>query len=368
MSEHRKSVGVIGSHEPDYPRHLVLEEALRNSGHTLHMGASRIGFPWRHLAIAKHVFSLPKEVKVIYATEGAHRLVPLMSLWAKMTGRKILFDPFLSRYNTRVEDRQLYKAGSLQAWIAHWQDWSSCKTSDFLIFDTEEHREYFYERYGLKAPAAVIPVGVPEELFTYPLPHATPPSGTFEVLFYGTFIPLQGIETLVEAATHLPDGIRITVIGRGQTYPQVMERVDALKVPASKLRFQEPVPFKDIPRKLAESHVALGIFGGTDKAARVVPNKVVQAAAMGRPIITGDTPAIRRYFQEGKNISLVPTGDGEALAKAILTLRDNPDICAALGGGARGVFETNFSLEAITKELAKAVAKLDSGATVQEGQ
>ena len=179
------------------------------------------------------MLALPKDVRVVYATEGAHRLVPLMKLWAKCTGRKILFDPFLSRYNTRVEDRQLYAPGSLQARIAHWQDWSSCKASDFLIFDTEEHREYFYERYNLKVPAAVIPVGVPEELFQYPLPDATPPSDSFEVLFYGTFIPLQGIETLVDAAQHLPEGVRITIIGKGQTYDQVMEHVREVQVPES---------------------------------------------------------------------------------------------------------------------------------------
>ena len=41
---------------------------------------------------------------------------------------------------------------------------------------------------------------------------------------------------------------------------------------------------------------------------------------------------------------------------------------AGLGAGARRVFEEHFSLEAITKELAKAVEMLESGTTVQEGQ
>jgi len=368
MSDHEHSVAVIGSHEPDYPRHLVLEEALRNAGRTLHLRSSRIGFPWRHFAIARHVLGLPRDVRVIIATEGAHRIVPLMKFWAKMTGRKILFDPFLSRYNTRVEDRKYYAPGSLQARIAHWQDWSSCKSSDFLIFDTEEHREYFYERYDLKAPAAVIPVGVPEDLFAYPMEGISPPDDSFEVLFYGTFIPLQGIETLVDAAQFLPEGTRITVIGRGQTYDQVMEHVRKKDVSEDRLRFEEPVPFEEIPGRLTGSHISLGIFGETDKAARVVPNKVVQAAAMGRPIITGDTPAIRRYFEHGKNCFLVPPGDGKALAEAILTLRDNPAMCASLGAGARGVFEENFSLEAIARELARAVAALESSSTGQEGQ
>ena len=95
---------------------------------------------------------------------------------------------------------------------------------------------------------------------------------------------------------------------------------------------------------------------------------MVQGAAMGRPMITGDTPAIRRYFREGKDVMLVPPGDGKALAEAILTLRENPDMSAELGAGARRVFEEYFSLEAITKELAKAVDMLESSTTGQERQ
>ena len=359
MTKKTAPVGVVGSHEPDYPRHLVLEDALRVSGREVFVRCSRIGFPWRHFAIARHVFALPKSVRVIYATEGAHRLVPLMKVWAWITGRKILFDPFLSRYNTRVEDRKLYEPGSLQAKIAYWQDWSSCKAADFLIFDTHEHRDYFFAKYALSAPSEVVPVGVPEALFVYPPSEASTASSQFEVLFYGTYIPLQGIETIVRAAQCLPPGIRITIIGKGQTYDEIMLLVDSLSIDPERLRFEEPVPFDQLPKRLSKADIALGIFGTTAKAQRVVPNKVVQAAAMGCAIVTADTPAIRRYFEDGHNILLVPPGDHAALAKGLLTLRDNPAMCARLGEAARFVFEAHFSQQAIATKMSSAVAHLE---------
>ena len=110
---------------------------------------------------------------------------------------------------------------------------------------------------------------------------------------------------------------------------------------------------------MTQADVALGIFGETDKAARVVPNKVVQAAAMGRPIITADTPAIRRYFTNHQHIMLVPAGDPESLANAVLTLRDNLDICARIGRGARHVFENAFSLQAISRTMVGAIEQLE---------
>ncbi|MEO1271994.1 MAG: hypothetical protein AAFX99_28185, partial [Myxococcota bacterium] len=73
---------------------------------------SRAAFPWRHLVLAQKLLQVPRDVKVVYVTEGGHRLVPLVRLLCRWTGRRILFDPFLSRYNTRVEDRKLYTRGT----------------------------------------------------------------------------------------------------------------------------------------------------------------------------------------------------------------------------------------------------------------
>ena len=139
-------IGVVGSHELDYPRNIVLQSALRKAGYELIVCHSRDAFPKRHASLAQKFFNLPPEVRVIYVTEGGHRLVPLLKAWCLMTGRRLVFDPFLSRYNTRVEDRMWFKPGTPHAWMAHYQDWSACKCADHLIFDTEEHKEYFTER------------------------------------------------------------------------------------------------------------------------------------------------------------------------------------------------------------------------------
>ncbi|MEO1270589.1 MAG: glycosyltransferase, partial [Myxococcota bacterium] len=265
----------------------------------------------------------------------------------------------VQRHNTRVEDRKLYTPGSLQAWIAHWQDWSSCRAADFLIFDTHEHRDYFYTRYGLEQPSDVVPVGVPEMFQPQPPPPDPEEGAPVEVLFYGTYIPLQGIETILRGASKVTASARLTLIGRGQTYDAMQTLAGTLGLDDERVHFEDPVPFETLPGRLAASHISLGIFGTTAKALRVVPNKVVQAAAMGRPIITGDTPAIRRYFTHGETAWLVPPGDGEALAKAIDHLCAQPELLRTLGEGSRAVFEAHFSLEAITKTLIQAVERLE---------
>ena len=352
---------VLGSHELDYPRNRVLQTALRRGGRELEVCHSRAPFPWRHLILARQLLGVDRRAKVVYVTEGGHRLVPLVRALCRLTGRRILFDPFLSRYNTRVEDRKLYAPGSLQAWVAHWQDWSSCRAADFLIFDTHEHRDYFYARYGLTQPSAVVPVGVPEMFSPEPPPAPPAPGEPTRVLFYGTYIPLQGIETILRAAARVTAEAEITIIGRGQTWEAMQAVAGELGLLGSeRVAFEDPVPFETLPGRLAAAHLSLGIFGTTDKAMRVVPNKVVQAAAMGRPIITGDTPAIRRYFEHGETAWLVPPGDPAALAEAIDHLCGAPERLKALGEGAARVFEEHFSLEAISTTMLRSVERLEA--------
>lgn len=359
--EATRAVCLLGHHEIGYPRNRNVKESLMAAGFRVLTVHSRAPFPWRHLILAIKYLRVRREVEWIWVTEGGHRLVPLVKLYARLTGRKVAFDPFLSRYNTRVEDRAMHRPGGLQALICRWQDWSSTRSADLLVFDTEEHREYFYRKYGLRKPFLILPVGVTESVFhpsgqrhasgpVFPGETAKTACAEFRVLFYGSYIPLQGVEWIVEAAGLLKDeAVRFTLIGQGQTRPGVEARARALG--SGNLDFQDEVPEPALPGRIAAADVCLGIFGDTLKAANVVPNKVVQCAAMCRPMITRDSSAVRRYFKDGKDIVLVPPASPRALADAILALRNDAVLRESMGKGAGEAFEKSFSVTALSRIL-----------------
>jgi glycosyltransferase involved in cell wall biosynthesis len=283
-----------------------------------------------------------KRFSLVLVTEGGHRLVPFVRIWSECLRKKVVFDPFLSRYNTRVEDRQWHRPGSLKGLACWYQDWSSTHAAHALLFDTHEHQALFYTRYGLSKPYAIVPIGVDEAAFAEPdAPRAISQHG-LNVLFYGTYIPLQGIEYILAAAKELRmSDIEFRLIGEGQTY-DAMRRI-ATEYSLSNVTFEASKPLPELPGFIRDADVSLGVFAPTLKAQNVVPNKVVQAAAMGACIVSAGTPALARYFTDGVDIATVPAGDSKALAHKLTYLAAHPDERRRLGEGARRVFLRHFS-------------------------
>jgi glycosyltransferase involved in cell wall biosynthesis len=86
---------------------------------------------------------------------------------------------------------------------------------------------------------------------------------------------------------------------------------------------------------LSGADVALGIFGRTEKAGRVVPHKVIQAMAMGVATVTRRSAAIAEFFRDGEHLTLVDAGDADALAGAIEALAGDPAARRRIGAQGR---------------------------------
>ena len=68
------------------------------------------------------------------------------------------------------------------------------------------------------------------------------------------------------------------------------------------MRWIDWVDADELPGVVAEHDVCLGIFGTTDKAPRVVPNKVYQGVASGCAVVTSDTPLSARPARRGRDV------------------------------------------------------------------
>jgi glycosyltransferase involved in cell wall biosynthesis len=120
---------------------------------------------------------------------------------------------------------------------------------------------------------------------------------------------------------------------------------------ASNVEFLPRRPVEQLAELIAGSHVCLGAFGTNAKALRVIPNKVFDALACRRPVITGDAPAVREALTDREHVWLCDPGDEEALADAIVTLRDNRQARDRIAHRGHEQFRRCFSTEALAPEI-----------------
>lgn len=266
------------------------------------------GLVWRYLRCPPHD-------AVIVGYMGQ---LDVLVLWpfAKLRRTPVVWDAFLSLYDTVVEDRRMVRRGNPLAWLLYGWEWLACRAARCVLLDTGAHARYFAETFRLPFDRlASVFVGAEPEAF----PSAGPKTERAEtptVLFYGQFIPLHGIETIVRAA-QLAHGepIRWVLIGRGQEAARIRALIDG--APAD-IEWIDWVDYDALRDRIARADICLGIFGDSGKASRVIPNKVFQILSCGAPLITCDSPAIRELLSpDMPGVRLVPPADPEALLDAV---------------------------------------------------
>ena len=144
----------------------------------------------------------------------------------------------------------------------------------------------------------------------------------FNVLFMGKYTPLHGIKYIVEAAEILKDhnDIKFTFIGKGQLYPTIRKSVREKGL--DNIEFIEWVEYEKLPDYIARTDVCLGIFNNSGKASRVIPNKVFQAMAMGKPVVATRVGGIPELVVDGQTGLLCEAENPENLAQNIIKLAD----------------------------------------------
>ncbi len=362
-----------GTYDRDYPRNRILMEGLRRN----EVEVSELNFPlwgspadkvrrarggwfsplllvrwvWAYASLGARFLRSPKPDFLVVGYSGHFDVFPAWCL-SRLRRVPLVFDAFLSLYDSMVLDRDAMSRGSVKARILAWVDRNSCRLADRVLLDTSAHVEFFCEQFGLpREKFWVLPIGADDRIFK-PAPLRESNGHPYTILHFGRYIPLHGLETVVRAAALLEasgEECRFLLVGDGEERQSIANLVKSLDV--RNVEFVENQPPSQIAEMLKEADLSLGIFGTTGKASRVVPNKVYEALAAGRPVITGDSPAAREFLRDGEDCLLCEAGNPEALAAAIRRMRQDPPFSAKLAIGGRGSFEGKASPAVIGRQL-----------------
>ena len=156
------------------------------------------------------------------------------------------------------------------------------------------------------------------------------PEHAFAIGTVTRLMPSKGTQYLVDAARPVLDALpsaRIYIVGEGELQPE-------LEAQARALGLGDRLVFAGFRRDVAQALSAFdllvfpSLWEGT-------PLTVLEALAMGKPIVSTDADGLQDVLTPGTDAIMVPRHDAQALARAIVALAADPAERARLAAHAR---------------------------------
>ena len=271
-------------------------------------------------------------------------ILPFIKL---LTRKPIIFDMYIATYDTMIYDRGAARPKSFKAFLYYLSDWLACKLSKHIILETQDHIENFAKKFH-------VPQGKFRRIFLATDTDIVAPlrkrksSSEFLVHFHGEYAPFHGVSHIIEAAHILRDeDIKFQIIGTGITYDHDRRLADELKI--ENINFIDRVPFEELAEYMSRADVCLGIFGKNERTERVLTNKVIEAIAVKKPLITGRNKPVQELLTHGESVMLVERGSAREIADAILRLRADKKLRDHLAINGHEVFLKNCTLDILGK-------------------
>ena len=294
------------------------------------------------------------DIAVLPLWWGAIQL-PLLKIISR---KPILYFGQGSPYDELVNDRKKIKPTSFTARFFLFFEKMVCRLSDLITKESQAEIAYYTHQMNIsKKKFRVLNIGADKTKF--PACPFKEFDEKFIVLYWGTFIPLHGVEVIVQAAKILSThkDILFRFCGEGQTKSEMENFVK--KHNLTNTEFLGFVEQSSLLENIKNSDVCLGIFGKSQKAEIVVTHKVYQILCSQKPLITMDSRVIREInLENDKNSILVPKQDPKELAKAILYLKNNENKRKEIAYEGRKIFEEKFSIVVTSKIAVKYLNEL----------
>jgi glycosyltransferase involved in cell wall biosynthesis len=280
---------------------------------------------------------------------------------ARFFRKKVLYDFYISYYDTFVKDRAIFKIFSKQASYYLNLDRKLVKNSTMLFFLNNSEREYYLELINYKVPinSVILPLVV-EQRAQARLDYFDHINNQkiFNIVWWGTYIPLHGLENVILAIKELikvNENIHLYIYGDDKAKSIPFQNLVKAELLGEFISFYSNITFLDGQLEdvlIKNGHLAIGSFGSSVKAKTVITNKLLDAVTMQIPVITQPSKGVYEYFSE--NEIFFSSNNPKSIAlKIIDIMKMDREKILSMTSNALEVYKKEFSYSVFKNKLSE---------------
>lgn len=343
----KKTILWWGRFDPNYSRNRIIRQHLKKLNFILIDFKPLISKFGYEEAILKNL----TKTDLVWVPCFRHRDILSAKKWCEKKGIKLIIDPLISAWDKEVNEKDR-KISNKKSNLLKTRESILFNKADIILADTKLHVNLFSNILNIKkSKIFILYVGAEDTLFKpSSSKKITNKNNIFEILFYGSFISLQGTQTIIKAAKLCSNhtNIRWTLLGSGPD----LDKCKKLAETYSNIFFEKDIEYSNLASRINKADLLLGIFGNSNKAENVIPNKVFQSLACGKTIITRKSNAYPKgILKKDNGIIFVEPNNPIALYEAVLKIFKNKNSLQKSNDQARNIYETYFSEKIIGRQL-----------------
>ena len=354
------TVCFFGYPNESYSRNHILIDGLQKNGVKIVSCTNKSGlFFVRFWRLFKIFWPLRHQVNVIFVQFPGHLNMPIAWVLGRLFHKPVIFDAFVSLYDTYIFDRRIAGEGSLKARFYWWVDKIACTLADVVTLDTNAHIKYFVRTFHLhRRKFSRLPVGGDETLFH---PSKLKRSGATHkpviVEFHGMFTRIHGAEIFVKVAKALENykHLRFWLIGDSWNYRLPIQLY--FKLRPKTMTYWPQLPVNQLAHKVAQADISIAHLGPTQKARMVLTNKMFHALASRVALIAGDNPATKEFLTDKQNCLFVNMYNAADLSRKILYLSRQARLRRSLALNGYNLHQRKFTNQKLASKLLQIIRK-----------
>jgi glycosyltransferase involved in cell wall biosynthesis len=283
-------------------------------------------------------------------------------LTAKFFRKKIVSDFYISYYDTRIIDRNWAGEKSFMARVYRMYDMTLLKTKK-VFFLNQSEADYYTKIVGndnkFIVNSAILPLCLeprPKAQLNYFNHRLTK---IINICWWGTFIPLHGLDKIIEAARILKESkfeFKVHLFGDSKENGLPFQKMIEEKGLTENMFLYYDYTFLNgrLEAYLLENcDLALGAFGDSLKAKTVITNKVIDALSMKIPVMTCHSSGVEEYFEDETDLFLCKNNPDEMAAIFVKIISCSSDRICNMVENASEKFNADFSYNAFKVKFLK---------------